>query len=174
MQLTVTALGNTSTHFIAEILASVSSCNCNVIELRLSHLAESTACYLLVDGNWHHIAKLESIFESLQNRLEIQIHTLRPETSHKKSNGIPYSMETISVDRNNVIEDITAFLIERNITIEEINASCYQAAYIQTPLFSTKFVLLIPPEIRLIALRDEFLDFCDTLNIDAIIEPIKR
>lgn len=174
MQLTVTALGNKSPHFIAAILAAISSCNCNVLELRLSHLVQSTASYLLVDGNWNHIAKLESILDSMQNRLEIHIHTLRPESSHKKSDGIPYSLETISLDRNNVIEDITAFLFEREIVVEEINASCYQAPYIQTLMFSTKFILLIPPEVRLLALREEFLDFCDNLNIDAIIEPIKR
>ncbi len=174
MQLTVTALGNKSAHFIAEILAAISSCNCSVLELRLSRLAQSTASYLLVDGNWNHIAKLESILDSLQNRLEIHIQTIRPESSYKKNDGIPYSLETISLDRNNVIEDITAFLFEREIVVEEVNASCYQAPYIQTPMFSTKFILLIPPEVRLLALREEFLDFCDHLNIDAIIEPIKR
>ncbi|MCF6250366.1 MAG: transcriptional regulator [Methylococcaceae bacterium] len=174
MQLTVTVLGNKSAHFIAEILAAISSCNCSVLELRLSRLAQSTASYLLVDGNWNHIAKLESILDSLQNRLEIHIQTIRPESSYKKNDGIPYSLETISLDRNNVIEDITAFLFEREIVVEEVNASCYQAPYIQTPMFSTKFILLIPPEVRLLALREEFLDFCDHLNIDAIIEPIKR
>ena len=77
MQITITALGNQSTHFISEILAAVSSCNCDVVELRLSHLAQSTASYLLIDGNWNHIAKLETILDSLQKRLEIQIHTLK-------------------------------------------------------------------------------------------------
>lgn len=174
MQLTISALGNQSTHFIAEVLAAISSCECNVLELRSSRLTHVTAAYLLVDGNWNHIAKLESILESLQKRLEINIHTLRPETSHIENEGIPYTLETISLDRNNVIENITSFLFDREIIIEEINASCYQAPYIQTPIFSTKFILLIPPEVRLFALREEFLDFCDNLNIDAIIEPIKR
>ena len=174
MQITITALGNQSTPFISEILAAVSSCHCNVVELRLSHLAQSTASYLLVDGNWNHIAKLETILDSLQKRLEIQIHTLRPETEPKEPEGIPYSLETISLDHNNVIEDITSFLLDHRIRIEEITASSFQGPYIQSSIFSTKFILLIPPEVRLLALREEFLDFCDNLNIDAIIEPIKR
>ncbi len=174
MQLAITALGNQSTRFIAEILAAISSCECNVLELRSSHLAQSTASYLLVTGNWNHIAKLESILESLQKTLEIQLHTLRPESNQKEIDGIPYSLETISIDQINVIENITSFLFDHGIVIEEINASCYQAPYIKTSIFSTKFILLIPAEVRLLALREEFLDFCDNLNIDAIIEPIKR
>lgn len=174
MHLTITALGNKSTPFIAEILATVSNCDCNVVNLKSSNLAQSTAAYLLIDGNWNHIAKLETLLDNLQKRLEIQITTIRPEANAKKNNCIPYSLETISIDRHNVIEDITNFLYEREICIEEINASSYPAPYIQTPIFSTKFILQIPPQVRLLMLREEFLDFCDTLNIDAIIEPIKR
>jgi len=174
MQLTISALGNKSTHFIAEIIAAVSSCESNVLELRSSRLAQVTALYMLVDGNWNHIAKLESILEGLQKRLEINIHTLRTETTHTESEGIPYTLETISLDRDNVIEDITSFLFDHEISIEEINASSYQAPYIQTAIFSTKFILFIPPEVQLLVFREEFLDFCNSLNIDAIIEPIKR
>ena len=176
MQLTITVLGNKSIKFLAEILSVITSCNCSVLEIRSSNLAQTTASYLLVDGNWNQIAKLETLLDNLQKRLEIQIHTLRPDSdsSPKKSTGIAYSLETISVDHSNIIEDITNFLFERNICIEEINASSYQAPYIQTPIFSTKFILLIPPEVRLLLLREEFLDFCDNQNIDAIIEPIKR
>jgi len=174
MQLTITALGKKSVPFIAEILTAISSCDCSILEVRSSNLSQSTASYLLINGNWNHIAKLESLLETLQKRLEIQINTLRPESNNKKDEGIPYSLETISIDRPNIIEDITSFLFERGICVEEISASNYQAPYIQTPIFSTKFVILIPPEVRLLLLREEFLDFCDNLNIDAIIEPIKR
>ncbi len=174
MQLTITALGNKSTHFIAEILATISNCQCNVLDLKASNLAQSTAIYLLIDGDWNHIAKVETLLENLKNQLEIHINSIRPESNTKKSNSIPYSLETISIDRHNVLEDIANFLYDREICIEEINASSYPAPYIQTLVFSTKFIILIPPQVRLLMLREEFLDFCDTLNIDAIIEPIKR
>jgi len=174
MQLSLVALGKKPSHFIAEILAAVSSCNCNVTELRSSQLGETTASYMLIEGDWNHIAKLESTLDSIQKQLEINIQTLRPENNSVVREGIPYTLETISLDHDDIIENITRFLLDRDVEIEEINASCYQAPYIQSPIFSTKFILLIPPEVRLLALREEFLDFCDHLNIDAIIEPIKR
>jgi glycine cleavage system transcriptional repressor len=174
MQLAITALSNNHPRFLAEFLPALRDCKCTLLEIRSSRLAESTAAYLLIQGNWNQIAKIENMLDALQKRMEVKIHTLRPDHNGRESNHVPYSLETISLDRENVIESITAFLFDRNIDIEEITGSSYQAPYIQTSVFSAKFILLIPPEIRLLSLREEFLDFCDHLNIDAILEPIKR
>ncbi len=174
MQLAITALGNHKINFIAEILPAVRDCKCNILEIRSSRLTQSTAAYLLISGNWNQIAKLEGTLDIIQKRLDIKIHSLRPEQKDKPKECVPYSLETISLDRDNVTESITSFLFDREIEIEEISGSCYQAPYIQTSVFSTKFVILIPPQLHLLTLREEFMDFCDQLNIDAILEPIKR
>lgn len=174
MLLAVTALGTTQENFIAEILPSIHDYNCNILEIRSSRLAQACACYLLIEGNWNQVAKLEGYFEALQKRLEIRIHTLRPEAKGKIQEGIPYTLETISTGHDNTIIAITRFLFDRNIAIEEIIGSSYQAPYIHSQIFSTKFIVTLPPDIRLLSLREEFLDFCDQLNIDAILEPIKR
>ncbi len=174
MQLAITALGNHQIKFIAEILPAVRDCKCTILEIRLSRLAQSSAAYLLISGNWNQIAKLEGTLDIIQKRLDIKIHTLRPDQKDKPKECIPYSLETISLDRDNVTESIASFLFDRDIDIEEITGSSYQAPYIQTSVFSTKFVVLIPPQVHLLTLREEFMDFCDQLNIDAILEPIKR
>jgi len=176
MQLAITVLGDTQTPFIAEILPAVRDCNCNILEIRSSHLGQAAAAYLLIQGNWNQIAKFENTLDNIGKRLEIKIHTLRPDQKDKNKDKecVPYSLETMSLDRGSVIESVTSFLFDRNIDIEEITGSSYQAPYIQTSVFSTKFVILIPPQVHLLSLREEFLDFCDQLNIDAILEPIKR
>jgi len=178
MQLAITVLGNNQINFIAEILPVVRDCNCNILEIRSSHLGQSAAAYLLIQGNWNQIAKFENNLDNIQKRLEIKIHSLRPDQKDKDKDKskdcVPYSLETISLDKNSVIESITSFLFDRDIDIEEISGSSYQAPYIQTSVFSTKFIILIPPQLHLLSLREEFLDFCDQSNIDAILEPIKR
>jgi len=174
MQLAITALSNNPVNFIAEILVLVRDSKCNILEIRSTSLAQSTAAYLLVQGNWNQIAKLENMLELIERRADIKIHTLRPDIRDKSRDCIPYSLETLSLDRDNVVESIVSFLLIREVSIEEIIASSYQAPYIQNTVFSTKFIILIPPQVHLLSLREEFLDFCDQLNIDAILEPIKR
>jgi len=176
MQLAITVLGSNQINFIGEILPVVRDCNCNIIEIRSSHLGQSAAAYLLIQGNWNQIAKFENTLENIQKRLEIKIHTLRPDQKEKDKGKdfLPYSLETISLDNESVVESITSFMFDRDISIEEITGSSYQAPYIQTSVFSTKLVILVPSQLPLLSLREEFLDFCDQLNIDAILEPIKR
>ncbi|ANE55244.1 MULTISPECIES: glycine cleavage system protein R [Methylomonas] len=174
MQLAITVLGEKSNGFLGEILSALSACQCNVLELRTSNLTELTAAYLLIDGNWNHIAKLEGMLDAIKIRLEIQMSFLRPSQEPQAIEGVPYTLETISVDKNDILFAVTSFLLDRGICIEEVSASRHSAAFFNTSVFSTKFILLVPPAVRILSLREEFLDFCDSLNIDAILEPVKR
>ncbi|MDD1622841.1 MAG: transcriptional regulator [Methylococcaceae bacterium] len=174
MQLAITVLGNKTSDFLSEALSAVSACQCSVLELRTSNLTQITALYLLIDGNWNHIAKLEGLLDVLAKRLAIQIGFLRPETDNPVQEGVPYTLETISMDKKDLLFSVTSFLIERGIVVEEITASRHHAAFFNNTVFSTKFILLVPENVRILSLREEFLDFCDNLNIDAILEPVKR
>jgi glycine cleavage system transcriptional repressor len=40
-------------------------------------------------------------------------------------------------------------------------------------MFSVQITVNIPGNLQISALRDEFMDFCDHLNLDAIMEPVK-
>lgn len=174
MQLAITVLGNRQTHFIEHILPAISRCKCNIIEINLNDLTESTAAYMLIEGNWNHIAKLENIFESIEKQLKIQIHKSRQDKISSAKSGLPYTLEAMSMDQSNIVLNIASFLTEHNIHIEEMKGSRYPAPYIQTPIFTVRFIIIIPSEQRLLQLREDFLDFCDQANLDAILEPIKR
>jgi glycine cleavage system transcriptional repressor len=174
MQLAITVLGSSQTRFMAEILPAIRDCKCHILEIRSSNVGQAIAGYLLIQGNWNQIAKFESTLELIQKRLNIKVQLLRTEEKEKTSEYLPYSLETISLAHENVIESIGVFLLDRDIAIEEITGSSYQAPYLQTSVFSSKFILLVPASVSLLMLREEFMDLCDQLNIDAILEPIKR
>jgi glycine cleavage system transcriptional repressor len=174
MKLAISVLGCKTDNFLAEILSVVSSCQCNVLELRASNLTQMSALFIMIDGNWNHIAKLEAMLDAVAKRLGLLISFLRPETRCDLTQGVPYTLETISLDKKDLLNDVTAFLIDRGIVIEEIIASRHQAAFFNNTVFSCKFTLLVSENVRILSLREEFLDFCDNLNIDAILEPIKR
>ena len=174
MQLAISVLGNKTKDFVVETLSTVSLCQCHVLELRTANLTQLTGLYLLIDGNWNHIAKLEVMLDAVAKRLAVQMQFIRPEKDTPVEPGVPYTLETISMDKKDILLAVSAFLAERGIVIEEISASRHQAAFFNNSVFSSKFILLVPEDVRILSLREEFLDFCDNLNIDAILEPIKR
>lgn len=174
MQLAITVLGSHQSHFMAEILPAIRDCKCHILDIKSSSIGQTTAAYLLIQGNWNQIAKVESTLDLIQKRLEIKVQTLRTEPKEKIKECLPYSVETISLDHENIVESIATFLMDRDIEIEEVTGSSYQAPYLQSSVFSSKFIVLVPASVSLLILREEFMDLCDQLNIDAILEPIKR
>ena len=62
---------------------------------------------------------------------------------------------------------------QREINIQEMITSSYPAAHSGTPMYSVHLRVGIRPNIRISDLRDDFAEFCDSLNLDAVIEPVK-
>jgi glycine cleavage system transcriptional repressor len=176
MQLAISVLGKNASGFISELLSAVSACHCSILELNTSNLSKITTAFLLVDGNWNYVAKLENMLEVLRERYELQISLLRPEESPTPpvEAGVPYTLETISMDKRDLLFMVAGFLLDRGVFIEEISASLQPTMMFNNSVFSSRFLLLVPPTVRILSLREEFLDFCDSMNIDAILEPIKR
>lgn len=174
MQLAITVLGNRNTPFFEQILSAINRCQCNITEIRSSDFTSSAAMLFLVEGNWNQVAKLDNILDALEKQLKIQISRARQEKTAPLKTGLPYTLEAMCQDQKDIVLNITTFLTERHIAIEEITGSRYSAPYIDTPIFSIKFIIVLPSNQRLLQLREDFLDFCDQLNLDAILEPIKR
>ena len=135
MQLAISVLGNKTDDFIAETLTAISSCQCSVLELRTSNLTQVTALYMLMTGNWNHIAKLEGLLDAIAKRLNLQITFLRPEIDNRLPEGVPYTLETISMDKKDLMFAVTTFLLEHGIVIEEITASRHRRLFLTTRYF---------------------------------------
>lgn len=174
MRLAITILGNKSAGLIAEISALLSLCQCEILEIRSAGLTRLTGLYLLIDGNWNQIAKLQALFEVLAKRYQLDISFLRPEETTSLQAGVPCLLETISSEKKDVVATVSRFLLERAVSIEELSASRYPAPFFEHWIFSTKFIVLVPNNVSMLSLREDFLDFCDEQNIDGILEPIKR
>ncbi len=174
MQLAITALSSISKNFLTDLLSATSNCECNIVEFRTSQLSKAAACYLLAEGEWNQIAKLETFLKNLNHHPDILIQTSRPAKNNQECDGIPYMLETLSLYRPDILHDLTRFLLSRNIHIDEVNALRYQSSYSQNMTYSIRMAIIIPAEVRILSLREELLEFCDHINLDAIFEPIKR
>ena len=175
MQLVISAVGADRAELIGELTKTIRECRCGILESRTSELGTEFAAYFLVEGNWNHIARLESAFEGIGNRfgLKVQVHRAS-ETEKQPDNSVPYTVDVFASDRIDNISELVSFFITRNIKVLDFSSSRYPAPYNGSPLFLAHMIVKIPAGIRIVSLRDEFLEFCDQQNLDAILEPIKR
>ncbi|MQM39490.1 hypothetical protein KBTX_03516 [wastewater metagenome] len=77
------------------------------------------------------------------------------------------------MDQGGVVHQLSNFFSVREIDIRDLATTTYTAVYTGTPMFSVRMTVDVPARMQIARLREEFMDFCDELNLDAIIEPAK-
>jgi glycine cleavage system transcriptional repressor len=171
--LVITALGEDKPGIIDKLTEIVADCNCNVIDSRMSVLGGEFAIMLMVSGKWNELTKLEDTLDSASDSLGLTITCKRTEPASPASDLMPYSVEVISIDQPGIVHELARFFSSRKINIQELNTTQYAAAHTGTPMFAMQLTINIPASMHIAALRDEFLDVCETQNMDATMEPMK-
>jgi glycine cleavage system transcriptional repressor len=86
----------------------------------------------------------------------------------------PYSVDVVCIDQAGIVSGLSGFFAARGIDIGELSTRGYAAAHTGAQMFSVYMVVNVPARIHVGALREEFMDFCDEMNLDAILEPVKN
>ena len=90
-----------------------------------------------------------------------------------QSNMLPYLVEVVAADKPGILFQLADFFDRQGITIESLHCARYRAMQTGAEMFSAQITVGIPVKTHIAALRDDFLEFCDRLNLDAIIDPMK-
>jgi glycine cleavage system transcriptional repressor len=171
--LVVSALGRDKPGIVDNLTAPVTELGCNIVDSRMTVLGGEFAILMMVEGNWSAIAKLEAQLPTFGKRLDLTIISRRTEERADDSGGLPYMVNVVALDHPGIVNQLAGFFSARNINIEDLFTESYRAAHTGTPMFSATITVNIPSTMQISRLRDEFLDFCDALNLDAVLEPVK-
>lgn len=151
----------------------VADSGCNLLEARVAHFGRETSVILLASGSWDAIAKLENGIGKIQRNEQMTITLHRTGQRVLAGNTLPYAVEVIAADRPGILFQLADFFGRRGIVVEALTSSRYKAAQTATEMFQAQITIGIPVSAHISALRDDFLEFCDSLNLDAILEPVK-
>ncbi len=171
--LVISALGEDRPGLVNELSESILEHQGSISDSRMTVLGGHFAIILLVDGNWNNIAKLEGHLPAIGEKLGLTINLSRTVAKPGSASQLPYVVEVIALDNPGIVHKLAGFFSKRNINIRDLSTSTYAAAHTGTQMFSVHLRLDIPANLSIAMLRDEFMDFCDQLNLDAIIEPYK-
>lgn len=171
--LAVCGLGPFNASILHELATLVSECGCNIIDCRTAALGEMFAVMLLLSGEWNAIAKAEHQLPKLAERAKWELQLRRTKTREPSDDLIPYSVHVVTLDSPGIIRDITQFFTQKLIRIEELYTTSYSAPITGAIMVSITMTLSLSTEVHIGTLREEFMQFCDNLNLDAILEPMK-
>jgi glycine cleavage system transcriptional repressor len=171
--LVINAIGSDRTGLVYDLTRVVLECGGNIVESRMSALGSEFAMLILVAGNWHTIARLETELKRLNDAGGMSVTLRRTEQRAPRTDVVTYTVDAVCLDQAGIVHSLAGFFSSRGIDIAELTTRSYAAAHTGAPMFSVQMTVYIPARVHLSALREEFMDLCDHMNLDAILEPAK-
>lgn len=171
--LAVSAIGGDRTGMVHDLTRVITDCGGNIAESRMAALGSEFAMLLLVTGNWHTLARIESELAKLADAGTLSVHMRRTEARATRKEMLPYSIDIVSLDQTGIVAGLSGFFSSRNIDICEVATRSYAAAHTGAPMFAVQMTINVPAKLQVAHLREEFMDYCDSMNLDAILEPVK-
>ena len=171
--LVLTALGNNKPEDLEHFTRAVKECGCSIAESRMTVMGSEFCIMMLLSGTWDAIAKVEDLLPKAGNRLSMTIQSRRTTPIQVNGKFMPYAIDVVSIDHIGIVRDIVNFIHENKIGIQDIHTNTYRANNTGTLMFSLHMTINIPADTSISSIRGDFMDFCDQLNLDAIMEPVK-
>lgn len=169
----LSAIGTDRTGVVQDITKAILACGGNIEESRMTTLGTEFAMLLLVSGNWHTLTKLERDLEKLGETDNLTFSIRKTGERPVKGDSMPYAVDVVALDQQGIVYNLANFFAARNIEIADVSTRRYAAAHTGAPMFAVQMSVDIPSSVHIAQLRDEFLEICDRLNLDAILEPVK-
>jgi glycine cleavage system transcriptional repressor len=173
-QMVISALGRDRPGLVDQLTRVIYDLDCNISDSRMTVLGGEFAILLLVEGPWNQLARLEGQLPELERALGLTIIARHTEPVRAREELLPYTVDVVSLDHPGIVHSLASFFSQRDINIIDLNTSSYAAPHTGTPMFAVHMNIGIPAGIRIGELRDDFLDFCDSMNLDAVMEPYKQ
>ena len=172
--LNLIAMGESSQN-IAQILSSlIASYNCNIINTKITEFGQDLVLSALINGKWNEIIKLEKSLSNLVKKYPIQIYTKRnnsiaianPSEPHQPH--INYVVQATTVDRPGLLNKLLQFFSREQIGVKEVNIYPRNN---NVHLINIEIHIKIPANLHIVSFREDFLTYCDGLNLDTSLEP---
>lgn len=173
-QMVLSALGKDRPGLVDQLTGAIFDLDCNISDSRMTVLGGEFAILLLVEGPWNQLARLESHIPDLEKNLGLTIISRYTEPAEAPEESLPYTVDVVALDHPGIVHNLAAFFSQRNINIIDLNTTRYAAPHTGTAMFAVHMNIGVPARSAIGELREEFLEFCDSLNLDAVMEPYKQ
>ena len=172
--LVLAAVGRNMPGLVNALTNLTSNSGCNIEDSRMTKMGSEFAVIMLLTGHWNALAKLESTLPGFEQQHDIKTVVRRTEPVGVSTDLMPYLVQVVALDHPGIVYQVTDFFAKRDIDIVDLFTTTYPASHTGATMFSLNMKVHVPGDMQLSSLREEFIIFCDELNLDAIIEPDKQ
>ncbi|MEK6806814.1 MAG: ACT domain-containing protein [Pseudomonadota bacterium] len=171
--LSISVLAKPRPQLAMELFKNIRERGCEIEDCRIAPLGDRLAASLVVSGNWSALAKLETALPGIATKLELQVQFTRCGAREQNPEFRPYAVDVIAPQQQDLLVHLLDFFKKQNVDVAEISSQKYASTYTGASMCSVQMVLHVPVNQHPQALRESFMDLCDDLNADGMLDPIK-
>lgn len=172
--LIISTLGPNRPGLLESLARHISQSGCSVTHSRGSLIDGQLLFMARLTGSWDTLARVEASAERLERELGVDIQLRRTESSDETGNRLPYTVDIVASDRTGTLTEVIAFFQQHDTDVAEVVTQSYVSDHTQTPMATIQMTVHVPEQQPLTLVRDNFMELCDRLNLDGLMEPIKH
>ena len=169
--LIITAIGSDRIGLAESIADEVIKRECNIEESKMAVLGGEFAVILLISGEDTCIDELLSYKHKFANKLDMHVEMHKTKLSHSNHLGLPYIVESVSMDTPGIVYSLTSILSSYSINIEDLETSTSAAPWTGAPMFRMRARIIIPPKVQVSQLRIELNEVAMEKDLDISVVP---
>lgn len=168
--LVISSIGSDRPGIVNELAKACSANNCNIVDSRMTVLGGEFAVIMMISGSWDAIGRLESALPAISQKLDLTT-TVKHTQQRDASPSMVYAVNVVALDNPGIVHEIANFFSAQNINIDDLHTGTYSAPHTGTQMFNLSMSIRLSADTHIATLREQFMDFCDDMNLDAMIEP---
>jgi Glycine cleavage system regulatory protein len=172
-QLSISVLARPRPELALELFRAISERGGEVEDCRLAGVGDLFTANLVVSGNWSTLGRLETALPGIAEKLDFQVRFQRCGPREQNPEYRPYAADVIAPQQPELLVHLLEFFQEQDLQVAEMTTQSYASTHTGANMCGVQLVLHVPVSQHPQALREAFMDLCDDLNADGMLDPIK-
>lgn len=169
--LLISAHGQEAMELTSQITRAAVESRCAIISSRLTRHGDFSAFTAQAAGSWDALARLESVLPAIAKRHDLTLTMTRAGLPKSNAQALPYVVYVSAAYRADILSELCQFFADHRLTLENLTTDTYIAPQTGCNMLNATLTVTLPAGTQISWLREQFLDFADALNLDALIEP---
>lgn len=171
--LIISILGENEAGIADKLTEVAANSHCNIVDCKMTIFGQEFTANLHLSGTWNAIAKAESMLDALERQMKFHSLKQRTKLVNYPKDVLPYIVYITARDQIGLLHSITHFFAEEEIPITELYSEMRPARKSGIQIISLTMTINVPEHENLADLRERFALFCDSYNIDGVLEAEK-
>jgi glycine cleavage system regulatory protein len=136
----------------------------------MCHLGGQFAGIARVEAPAERVAELRHALRQLEEK-GLRVSVDAGEAPAAAGNGVAATIELVGQDRPGILRSVTSVLAQHGVNVEELSSECVSAPMGGGNLFQARVRVLVPPTVKLEAVRTDLEKIAADLMVDLTLRP---